>query len=51
MKKLKIAITMLLVMSFAVSMLAVFPSAKGQNNVTDRPAGAYLKRKSHSDRG
>src|SRR3972149_1789898 len=42
MKKLKIAIALFLSLSFAVSMFAVLPNAKGVIAVPDRPTGAYI---------
>src|SRR4030066_2401811 len=43
MKKLKIAIALFLVLSFAVSMFAVLPNVKGQViKVPDRETGSYI---------
>src|SRR4030066_2515041 len=42
MKKLKIAIALFLVLSFAVSLIAIMPTAAQITAVRDRPTGAYI---------
>src|SRR4030066_373207 len=42
MKKLKIAIALFLSLSFAISLFAVLPTAKGVIAVPDRPTGAFI---------